>query len=141
MFKRILLEIITFLLVLLFTYASFSKLLDFHTFRSQLNQSPYLAHYAGIIVWLVPLSELLICVLLMLNKTRLAGLYLSFAMMLAFTFYIYAILHFSAFIPCSCGGILSQMSWKQHLVFNIIFTILALAGVLIYPKRGMSYEN
>lgn len=141
MYRRILLESISFLMILLFTYASISKLLVYGTFKFQLSQSPFLSHYAGVIVWLVPLSELVICFLLMLKKTRLAGLYLSFGLMLAFTCYIYSILHFSSFIPCSCGGILSEMSWHQHLVFNIFFTVLALTGIIFYPQKTLKYED
>jgi len=44
---------IAYLFILLFVYASASKLLDFETFRIQLAQSPLLSAYAGIIAWVV----------------------------------------------------------------------------------------
>jgi hypothetical protein len=53
-----------------------------------------------------------------------------------FTFYIVIILNFSSFIPCSCGGILEKLGWREHLIFNIFFLFLALAAaVLFYGKR------
>ena len=53
--------------------------------------------------------------------------------MVMFTAYIYLILNYSDFIPCSCGGVLEDLSWTQHLIFNIVFIFLA--GVAIFFSR------
>src|SRR5690606_23761035 len=50
--------------------------------------------------------------------------------MTAFTVYIYLILNYSPFVPCSCGGILEKMGWTEHLWFNIIITLLAIVITL-----------
>ncbi|QHS63027.1 MauE/DoxX family redox-associated membrane protein [Chitinophaga agri] len=133
MTRKLFPELPAILLVALFTYAAISKLLQYDTFQHQLGQSPFVTAYANVIVWLLPLSELAIAALLVIPGTRLTGLYLSFAMMLAFTIYIYAILHYSYFVPCSCGGLLSQMNWDQHFIFNIVFTLISLAGIFLLP--------
>jgi hypothetical protein len=64
------------------------------------------------------------------------ALYASLTLMTIFTAYIIAILQFSYTIPCSCGGVLSKLSWQTHLVFNIGFMVLAAAGILLYPMQG-----
>lgn len=135
MLKKLLPELPAVLLTILFTYASISKLLQYDTFKYQLGQSPFVTTYSDTIAWAVPAVELLTTVLLMFPVTRLKGFYLSYGLMLLFTFYIYAILHYSYFVPCSCGGILSQMNWEQHLVFNIIFSLIALAGIFTLPFK------
>lgn len=135
MLKKSLLELPAVLLTILFTYASISKLLQYNTFRFQLDQSPFITDYSGIIAWSIPAIELFTTALLMFPATRLKGFYLSYALMLLFTFYIYAILHYSYFIPCSCGGILSKMNWEQHLIFNIVFTLIALTGIFTFPFK------
>ncbi len=101
--KNLIITVICYLYVLLFVYAAVSKLLDFENFQVQLGQSPLLSAYAGWVSWGVIITELVISLLLVLNKTRLLGLYLSFTLMVMFTTYIYIILNYSAFIPCSCG--------------------------------------
>ena len=113
----------------MFVYAAISKLLDFETFTVQLAQSPLLSAYTGVIAWVVPGLEILIAVLLTIPKYRIPALYASFTLMVMFTAYIYIILNFSDFIPCSCGGVLEKLSWTQHLIFNIVFIILAGAAV------------
>ncbi|HBC05203.1 MAG TPA: hypothetical protein DC015_13665, partial [Aequorivita sp.] len=120
----------SYLFVLLFLYAAISKLLDFETFTVQLAQSPLLSAYAGVIAWAVPSLEILIAVLLTIPKYRIPALYAAFTLMVMFTAYIYIILNFSDFIPCSCGGVLEKLSWTQHLIFNIVFIILA--GVVVF---------
>jgi uncharacterized membrane protein YphA (DoxX/SURF4 family) len=122
---------ICYLYILLFTYAAVSKLLDFENFRVQLGQSPLLSAFAAVISRLVPMIELLIVVLLLSPRFRLTALFASFSLMLMFTAYIYIILNYSSFIPCSCGGILEKMGWNEHLLFNIIFIILAIIGILV----------
>ncbi|MBW8683737.1 MauE/DoxX family redox-associated membrane protein [Chitinophaga rhizophila] len=135
MTRKLIVDLPAVLLVMLFTYAALSKLLQYSMFQHQLGQSPFVADYASTVVWLVPLSELLIAALLIVPQTRLTGLYLSYAMMLSFTIYIYAMLHYSPFIPCACGGVLSQMNWNQHLIFNIIFTLISLTGIFLIPVK------
>lgn len=125
---------ICYLYILLFTYAAASKLLDFENFRVQLGQSPLLSAFADVVSWLVPIVELLIVVMLVFQQFRLITLFASFSLMLMFTTYIFIILNYSSFIPCSCGGILEKMGWNEHLVFNIIFIILAIIGILIIHK-------
>src|SRR5690554_2572832 len=127
----IIIEVISLLYVLLFVYAAVSKLLDFENFRVQLGQSPLLSAFAGWVSWGVLLIELFTAGLLMFDKTRRIGLYIAFVLMAMFTAYIYIILNFSSFVPCSCGGVLEKMGWTEHLVFNIGFIILALIGLVL----------
>jgi hypothetical protein len=129
--KAIVIEIISSLLILLFVYAALSKLFDYKTFLFQLRRSPYIKNMAEIVVWLLPLGELIIVLTLAIKRTRTVGLYLSFFLMLLFTGYIYLIQHFSYYVPCSCGGVLSNMSWNQHLIFNLGFVFLSLTGILL----------
>jgi hypothetical protein len=119
-------------------YASVSKLIAVSDFRIQLSQSPLLTPIAGFVTWFIPLIELLISVLLVTSRWRFVGLMGSFGLMLAFTLYIAAILQFSENIPCSCGGVLQQLGWTEHLIFNTVFTLLALVGILLEFKLSVS---
>jgi uncharacterized membrane protein YhaH (DUF805 family) len=127
-------EIICLLYVMLFVYAAVSKLLDFENFKVQLGQSPLLSAYASYVSWIVPMLELLIAFLLFIPKWRDYGLYGCLCLMTMFTAYIYIVLHYSSFVPCSCGGILEKMSWDVHLVFNIFFVGLAVFGIFLSYK-------
>src|SRR5690606_38261315 len=116
--------------ILLFCYAAVSKLLDYENFQVQLAQSPLLSAYAGTVAWAVIAAELFIVILLAFPATLRTGLYASFGLMVAFTVYIYLILNYSPFVPCSCGGILEKMGWTEHLWFNAITSIVAAAIIL-----------
>jgi len=134
--KEIVVEIIIYLFVYLFGYASVIKLLDFQNFNIQLEKSPLVAPFSGLLLFGLPVLEILVSVILLYKKVRLFGLYASFTLMVLFTAYIFAILHFSKTIPCSCGGILALMGWKTHLYFNITFVLLASTAILWYPKSA-----
>ncbi|MCL1689432.1 DoxX family protein [Elizabethkingia anophelis] len=133
--KTIFVQFTVYLFILLFIYAAFSKLMDFEAFQVQLAQSPLLSAYAGIISYAVIIVELIIVGLLYLSKTRLIGLYASFGLMISFTVYIYLILNFSDFVPCSCGGILEKLGWTEHLIFNIFCIMLAYIALFIIEKK------
>lgn len=124
-------SIASLLFILLFMYAAVSKLLDFENFRVQLAQSPLLSAYAGFMAPTIIIIELLVSMLLVIKSIRLIGLYCSLFLMIGFTAYIYLILNYSDFVPCSCGGVIEKLSWSQHLLFNISFTIFALIAILI----------
>ena len=110
--------------------------MDFEAFQVQLAQSPLLSAYAGFISYAVIVVELIIAVLLCLSKTRLIGLYASFGLMVSFTVYIYLILNFSDFVPCSCGGILEKLGWTEHLIFNILCILLSALAITIVERRN-----
>jgi len=134
MSRRLALEIICSLLILLFTYAAISKLLEYRLFQIQLSRDPYIAAFAPLLAWALPCVELLLVVALAVPVLRLSGLYLSLLLLAAFTCYITGALQFSDTIPCSCGGVISTLSWKQHIAFNLFFMVLSLTGVLLIKK-------
>ena len=129
---------ISYLYALLFIYAATSKLLDFNTFKIQLGQSPLLSAFADWVLISIPAFEICIAIILLIPKFRLLGLYASYLLMSMFTTYIHIILNYSSFVPCSCGGILQKMTWNQHLIFNMVFIILALIAIIIFPINNTS---
>lgn len=129
-----------YLFILLFIYAAVSKLTDFQNFKIQLAQSPLLTAFASFIAYAVIGMEVLIAVLLCFSITRKTGLYLFLGLMSAFSVYIYLILNHSPFVPCSCGGVLEKMGWDEHLAFNLLICMLALACCL-YADTGRSLNR
>jgi len=128
-------EIIAFLYIILLLYAGGSKLMEYTVFQVQLSESPLLGPVAGIVAWAVPLAEFIVSILLFFPRTRLAGFYLALALMIAFTVYIILILTAFKDVPCSCGGVLEQLSWTDHLLLNAAF--IALAGIGIRLQRQL----
>ena len=134
--KYRIIETICFLFIVLFVYASLNKLMDFENFLVQLGNSPILTKIKEPVAWLIPIIEIMLSISLASSTFRLKALYGSLILMTIFTSYIIAILQFSYTIPCSCGGILQKLTWQDHLLLNIGFTMLAAAGILIYPGKG-----
>ncbi len=131
-------ELIAVLLIILFVYTASSKLLDIAAFRKQMLNQPLPETLKQNLVWLVLASEIAVSILLIIKPVRLYGFVLAFLLMLAFTLYVSLILaNTFAYIPCSCGGVLNTLSWEVHLTFNIFFTLLALAGIIIERKRRL----
>ncbi|EFK36099.1 hypothetical protein HMPREF0204_15168 [Chryseobacterium gleum ATCC 35910] len=133
--KKYFVKTVSILLALLFVYAAGSKLLDFENFQVQLAQSPLLSAYAGVVSYSIITIEFIVAILLCLQNTRLLGLYLSLGLMAAFTIYIYIILTYSEFVPCSCGGILEKMGWTGHLIFNICVVILTAVAIFLLERN------
>lgn len=128
---------IRFLFILLFVYAATSKLLIYEQFTMQLGKSPFIGNYANILAWVIPLVEYSIVGLFLFPRYFRAAFYASFCTLILFTLYIILVLNFSASIPCSCGGIISKLGWTEHLVFNLLFIVLSLTGILFMKK----YKN
>ena len=111
-------QVVIYFFIILFVYAAVSKLTDFENFQVQVAQSPLLSAFATPIAYGVVLGELAIALMLCFSKSRTLGLYLFLGFMTAFTVYIFLILNYSPFVPCSCGGVLEKMGWWEHLWFN-----------------------
>lgn len=69
-YRLLFVQVVSYLYILLFVYASISKLLDFENFQVQLAQSPLLSAYAGTIAPLVIFTELFIVLLLCNSKVK-----------------------------------------------------------------------
>lgn len=123
------------LLLILFVYASLSKILDYDTFRQQLGLSPLISgNYTDFIALGVIASEMIIIILLCVGKFRSLGFYFSIFILSAFTAYIRILLS-SDFIPCSCGGILGNLNWSIHIALNVFFIFVAIIGILKQPNE------
>jgi uncharacterized membrane protein YphA (DoxX/SURF4 family) len=136
MIRKIVLDIAFFSCILLFVYAALTKLLDYQKFVVQLGQSPMLTDFAWFLAWLVPGVELFISLLLIFQTTRLAGFYAAFSLLTMFTTYIVLASRFSDYVPCSCGGIIQNLSWAQHLIFNLVFLSLVAIAILLYTTTS-----
>jgi len=131
-------DIICGLLVLLFTYAAVSKLTDRPHFQAVLAQMLLIKHLAGFISFALPVTELVVCALLFVPAIRLLGLYASLGLLVSFTIYIGNMIVFAPKLPCNCGGVLEQMSWTQHLVFNLVFIALSASAIKLYqPNKNI----
>lgn len=130
-FNRYAVEVICLLYVLLFIYAATSKLLDFQHFKIELGQSPLLSAFAEWIAVIVPAAEYFTCLLILIPRFRLVGLFSAYGLMVMFTVYIFIILNYTSFVPCSCGGVLEKLDWKSHMFFNLIFVGLAVLAILL----------
>lgn len=132
--RTTIIEIIITLYIILFLYTGISKLMDYSVFKEQIATSPILAPIDKPIAWGLPWIEFLVTVLLLVPRWRLKGLVASAVLMFLFTAYIILVLSFNKEIPCSCGGVIEQLSWGQHIVFNSLFIALAVIASVLQKR-------
>jgi uncharacterized membrane protein YphA (DoxX/SURF4 family) len=139
--KTTVLEIIIFFYAILFFYTGISKLMEYSVFKEQLGESPVLAPLASLIAATLPWLEFLVVIMLIIPRWRLKGLYITLTMMTGFTIYVIALLAFRDKLPCSCGGIISNLSWTQHVIFNTTFILLAIWGIIIQKQQAKANQS
>jgi hypothetical protein len=49
----------------------------------------------------------------------------------AFTVYIIVLMNIADHLPCSCGGVLAELSWGEHIVFNCVYIVLGILGIIL----------
>ncbi|WP_407648366.1 MauE/DoxX family redox-associated membrane protein [Chryseobacterium formosus] len=117
-------NIINYVLIIFFSYTLTNKLLAIKSFQTNIfktgifnfQQAVYLSYF-------VLLLELSIVILLIFKKKT--GLLFSFIMMLIFTSYIIFLFANGRYEICGCGGILNGLSFKYHLIINLLITFLS----------------
>jgi hypothetical protein len=135
--RNTIIEIICTLLILLFVYTASSKLIDFHKTYKEMDNQPFPNWMTPFLVWGISLLELTIAGFLLFNRTKKAGLWGSLILMTLFTGYIGAILlHFFSRVPCSCGGVIKQLGWTNHLYFNLFFVAIAALALVLMRKEA-----
>jgi putative oxidoreductase len=134
--RSTLVEIISAMLILLFLYTGVIKFLDFKVFIHDMDNQPFPNWMTPYLVWTIPTIEIIISIALLFNNTRKPGLWAACILMSLFSIYTAAVLlHFFDRVPCSCGGVIKNLTWKQHLLFNLFFEGISIAGILLINKR------
>lgn len=129
--KEIFIEAICYAFFFLFIYTAISKWLIYPIFLNDLHRSPFIGGLALFISLAIPTAELATASLLVIRQTRRVGLYASLFLMALFTLYVAGVLTLTDNLPCNCGGIIRNLSWKNHLLLNSSLVILALIGILL----------
>lgn len=124
------------LFIFLFVYTAISKFLEFDKFQFTLSQSPLINTKAPLFAWGLPLLELLTATLLSVRNWRIHGLRLFFWLMVGFTLYILYMLLFVPKLPCSCGGMLQALTWKEHFIVNLLFVGLSYLSIRLEKQEG-----
>lgn len=136
--KKLVIEIVVLLLVILFLYTGLSKFMDFKGFTYDLNNQPFPNSFTPILKWLIPITEIAIVATLLFEKTRTIGLYASVILMSLFTIYTaLVLLHVFEYVPCSCGGVIKHLTWPQHLIFNLFFVFITFVAIRFSNRKSL----
>ncbi|ATP57393.1 hypothetical protein CPT03_13400 [Pedobacter ginsengisoli] len=127
-------EIIAYLFILLFVYAAWSKIGDFGSFSKAFIHSDYIGQHSKLLAIAILVAEIGISILLIIPATRRMGLLAALLLLLLFTGYLVLMFLKGNEMPCGCGGIISSMSWSQHLWFNSGCILVALFALLLNKK-------
>ena len=101
-----------------------------------MNNQPLPNSWTPFLVWAIPLSEIAISLALLFESTRLLGLYASLILMIVFTIYTgIVLLHFFPYVPCSCGGVIRKLTWRQHLFLNLFYVAISAIGVVQQRRK------
>lgn len=134
--KKLVIEIVVLLLVILFLYTGLSKFMDFKGFTYDLNNQPFPNSFTPILRWLIPITEIAIVATLLFEKTRTIGLLASLVLMSLFTIYTaLVLLHVFEYVPCSCGGVIKHLTWPQHLIFNLFFVVISFVAIRFNRRK------
>lgn len=132
--REIIMDVAAYLFIILFMYTAANKLFTVNAFASTLAKSPLVGSLNMTIAWTIPLIEIAISILLIFPVARKIGLRASLLLMIIFTVYLAYMVFSGSKLPCHCGGVISTMTWQQHIWFNIGFILLAITGLAVHKK-------
>lgn len=138
---HILSEIACFLFIGLFVYTATNKLLDHVNFREQLTVVTGNSFWGLSLSYFVPVAELVVAGLLCFQVTKLTGLYFFCGLFVLFSAYIVYLMAGDKPLPCSCGGIINKLSWRQHLIFNICVLCAGIATIFLNHTTNQASQQ
>lgn len=130
--RKTFVEILIALFILLFVYTASAKLFSFQENIMAMHNQPLARWLSDILIYAIPITELIVVALLCINRTKRIGILLFTTMMIMFTGYVALVLsnHYGR-IPCSCGGLMKELKWQSHLYINIVFTSLGVLALYL----------
>lgn len=132
--REIIMDIAVYLFIMLFMYTAASKLLTIKSFASTLAKSPLIGSLNFVVAWFIPIIEIMISIVLIIPSLRKPGIYAALLLMSTFTLYLIYMVCSGVELPCHCGGVISSMTWQQHIWFNLGFISLAITSLVIQKK-------
>ncbi|MCE7044463.1 MauE/DoxX family redox-associated membrane protein [Dyadobacter sp. CY312] len=139
--NQLLLSLMVTMLILLFTYTAVSKLHDLADFERQLCNQVIPKWSVKPMLWLLPLVELVVVAMLLSKPFRLTGLWVSCVLMFVFSIYMgLVVLNVFDRVPCNCGGVLNEMKFTTHFIFNLTFLFFSIASVRIQKSLNADSE-
>ncbi|WP_404986219.1 MauE/DoxX family redox-associated membrane protein [Chryseobacterium sp. M5] len=133
--KLLVFELIRYALIILFLYTTYHKVMDIDDFEKNILRSKIISEYSFYIKYPLPVLEIVVVLLLFINKTLLYGLYASLFLMISFTIYLIALNNFSMFYGCSCGGVFNEMSYFNHVLINIVTIAINIVGIFLFESK------
>lgn len=144
-FREVFPVLVSYLFILLFVYAAVSKIIEHPKFYNDLRNRIVFGDpvVSEIISWAIPVLELATALILVIPKFNKKGLYMALVLMIGFTLYIGGTLLINelgiAELPCSCGGVISQLSWQHHLVFNTFFILFGIIAIYAWTYKQLHF--
>ncbi|MCD0488324.1 hypothetical protein LPB86_08790 [Pedobacter sp. MC2016-14] len=124
-------DVISYVFVGLFLYTAIDKLSEIRLFTQFISKLYVLQAAGAYLAWAIPIIEIIICGLLLIPATKTWGLKATAWLILVFTGYLVFIKYNMPVPPCSCGGVLSNLSWNEHIMFNVNLIVIAYAGIVL----------
>ena len=123
-YTTVLWNIIYYVLIIFFSYTVTNKFLAVKSFQTNIFKTG-IFNFQQVVYfsYFVLLLEASLVLLLIFKKK--VGLLFSFLMMLIFTSYIIFLYTTGRYEICECGGILNGLSFKYHLIINLLITFLS----------------
>lgn len=132
--------VIRWLCMVLFMYTAYAKITDHSRFINGLTRVHLISGFAAFISFAVPIVEIITAMLLLIPQTAKIGLYCFTAIMTVFTVYIISAIIWEQKLPCRCGGAIEELSWSQHIWFNLAFILIAIFATWLM-KSNTSFKN
>ncbi|WP_439487820.1 MauE/DoxX family redox-associated membrane protein [Algoriphagus sp.] len=130
------------LLAAVFAYTAVSKVYDWSGTRMAMYNQVFPIGMAEVLLYVLPVVEMVVAVLLLVPGWRRTGLLLSVVLLSLFTGYVALVwMGFTERVPCSCGGVLSSLGWGEHLVFNLVCLGIAVWGLVANGHRDAQKEG
>lgn len=130
------------MLILLWIYTGLDKLLGWEASKKALYNQTFPTELADVLVYALPIIELLTALLLLFSVTNWWGMVSSLLLLTVFTTYV-GLIWVGAFprVPCNCAGILNILGWTEHLVLNLFFIGITILGLSQNKKSDTKIQG
>ncbi len=133
--SKTIIEFISILLVVHFSFTAIEQLVNHNVLRLLLEKAPVMGPVAEQASWIFPFLQFTVVFLLLFRRTRLAGLFCSFIITGMVTIYIIATINTGETQTSKYIGLWKGLSLKNHIILNIIGILLS--GLAIILSGGL----
>jgi len=139
--RKIIVEIICFVLIMYWFYEGIYKVAYLHAFGFYIKHAALPRPLTGALKYMIPLGEVGTALLLLFPKYRITALYATIGLLMIYVLWIMCVYLFTNRVFWPFHALWAKPSWMQKMLISLALSWMSLVAIFLPKKWGVTRSD